>query len=50
MPARVLILQGHVDNYILPNIADVTSVSLGLDLHGPALDDDGQPDLAGQTP
>lgn len=49
-PAHVLMLQGIVDNYILPNIANATSLSLGLDLFGPAIDDENQPELAGQTP
>lgn len=49
-PAHVLMLQGIVDNYILPNIANATSLSLGLDLAGPALDDPNDPDLIGQTP
>ena len=39
VPARhVLMFQGIVDHYILPRIADTTSLSLGLDLAGPALD------------
>ena len=38
-PVRhVLMFQGIVDHYILPRIANVTSLSLGLDLGGPALD------------
>lgn len=49
-PAHVLMLQGIVDNYILPNIANASSLSLGLDLVGPALDDPNQPGLADQTP
>ncbi len=36
---HVLMEQGIVDNYILPRIANTTSLSLGLDLAGPALDD-----------
>jgi len=48
-PAHVLMLQGIVDHYILPNIANAASLSLGLDLAGPALDDPANPDLAGQT-
>lgn len=47
--AHVLMLQGIVDNYILPNIANATSLSLGLDLAGPALDDPSHPALVGQT-
>src|SRR5262249_39743086 len=48
-PAHVLMLQGIVDNYILPDIANATSLSLGLDLAGPAIDDPAHPALAGQT-
>jgi len=48
-PAHVLMLQGIVDNYILPDIANASSLSLGLDLAGPALDDPANPALAGQT-
>lgn len=46
----VLMMQGIVDNYILPRIANTTSLSLGLDLAGEPLDDDGDPRLDGQTP
>jgi len=49
-PAHVLMLQGIIDNYILPNIANASSLSLGLDLVGTALDDPNLPGLAGQTP
>ena len=35
---HVLMLQGIVDTYILPPIANATSLSFGLDLAGPALD------------
>jgi len=39
-PARqLLMLQGIVDTYILPPIANATSLSLGLDLGGPPLDE-----------
>ena len=48
-PAHVLMLQGIVDNYILPNIANASSLSFGLDLAGPAIDDPANPQLAGQT-
>jgi hypothetical protein len=48
-PAHVLMLQGIVDNYILPDIANASTLSFGLDLAGPALDDPGNPALAGQT-
>jgi hypothetical protein len=37
-PRSVLMLQGIVDHYILPSIANTSSLSLGLDLAGPALD------------
>lgn len=48
-PRHVLMEQGIVDNYILPNIANATSLSLGLDLGGPELDRN-NPGLAMQTP
>ena len=35
---HILMLQGIVDTYILPPIANATSLSLGLDLAGPSLD------------
>ncbi len=35
---HVLMVQGIVDTYILPPMANATSLSLGLDLGGPALD------------
>lgn len=35
---HVLMLQGIVDTYILPPMANATSLALGLDLAGPALD------------
>jgi hypothetical protein len=38
-PRNVLMEQGIVDHYILPPIADATSLSLGLDLAGTELDD-----------
>lgn len=37
---HVLMMQGIVDHYILPPIANATSLSLGLDLAGDALDAD----------
>ncbi|MGE0323516.1 MAG: hypothetical protein AB7K71_25305 [Polyangiaceae bacterium] len=37
-PRHVLMQQGIVDNYILPPIANSTSLSFGLDLAGPELD------------
>src|SRR5206468_1447998 len=48
-PAHVLMLQGIVDNYILPNIANASSLSFGLDLAGPAIDAPSTPELTGQT-
>lgn len=42
--ADVLMVQGIVDTYILPPMANATSLSLGLDLAGPALDE-GDPRL-----
>jgi hypothetical protein len=44
-PRHVLMLQGIVDHYILPPIANATSLSLGLDLAGDALDS-ATPELA----
>jgi hypothetical protein len=38
-PRHVLMIQGIVDHYILPNIANATSLAMGLDLAGPALDE-----------
>src|SRR5262249_42816813 len=35
---HVLMEQGIVDHYMLPRIANATSLALGLDLAGPALD------------
>ena len=34
----ILMLQGLVDHYILPSIANAVSLAMGLDLAGPALD------------
>ena len=48
-PAHVLMIQGIVDHYILPNIANALSVPLGLDLVAPALDAS-HPELTGQRP
>jgi hypothetical protein len=36
---HVLMIQGIVDHYILPNIANATSLAMGLDLGGTALDE-----------
>ncbi|MCA9520804.1 MAG: hypothetical protein KC609_07520 [Myxococcales bacterium] len=38
-PRHVLMLQGIVDNYNLPPMANTTSLSIGLDLVGDALDE-----------
>lgn len=48
-PRHVLMFQGIVDTYILPPIANATTLSLGLDLAGDALDRD-HPDLAAFDP
>ncbi|MEP7120551.1 MAG: hypothetical protein ABJE95_06570 [Byssovorax sp.] len=49
-PSRhVLMMQGIVDNYILPPIANATSLSIGLDLAGDELDAK-SPALAGMAP
>jgi hypothetical protein len=37
-PRHVLMFQGIVDHYIMPNIANAQSASLGLDVGGPYLD------------
>ncbi len=37
-PVQVLMLQGIVDTYIMPTIANAMSLGLGLDQAGPALD------------
>ncbi|MBI5477668.1 MAG: hypothetical protein HY906_02365, partial [Deltaproteobacteria bacterium] len=37
-PRHVLMLQGIVDHYIMPPIADALSLALGLDLAGAAVD------------
>jgi len=47
--AHVLMLQGIVDTYILPPIANTTSLALGLPLGGPALDE-GHPELGDFRP
>lgn len=48
-PRHVLMMQGIVDTYILPPIANATSLSFGLDLAGPALDET-EPRLERFTP
>ncbi len=37
-PQQILMLQGIVDHYILPSIANATSLAMGLDEAGPAYD------------
>jgi hypothetical protein len=44
-PRHMLMMQGIVDHYILPQIANSTSLGMGLDLAGPALDEQ-TPELA----
>lgn len=48
-PRHVLMLQGIVDTYILPPIANATSLSVGLDLAGEPLDE-GHPELSDFRP
>jgi hypothetical protein len=48
-PRHVLMEQGIVDHYILPAIANATSLSIGLDLAGPSLDSM-TPEIASFTP
>ena len=43
-------MQGIVDDYILPNIANSTSLSFGLDLAGSELDTQADPRLADELP
>jgi hypothetical protein len=47
-PRHVLMMQGIVDDYILPRIANSTSLSIGLDLAGPELDTESDPRLDGE--
>ena len=47
---HVLMVQGIVDDYILPRIANSTSLSFGLDLAGPELDTESDPRLVGELP
>ena len=49
VPRDVLMFQGIVDHYILPDIANATTLSIGLDLAGTELDQSPQ-EPAGQTP
>lgn len=46
---HLLMMQGMVDHYILPSIANATSLSLGLDLGGEALDEQ-TPEVASFRP
>jgi hypothetical protein len=48
-PRSVLMMQGIVDHYIMPTIAAGASLSLGLDLAGPAADE-GVPEIAAFAP
>jgi pimeloyl-ACP methyl ester carboxylesterase len=48
-PRHILMMQGIVDHYIMPPIANATSLSFGLDLGGEALDGSA-PELASLTP
>ena len=48
-PRSVLMMQGIVDHYILPSIANATSLSIGLDLADGSLDA-ATPELASFTP
>ena len=47
---HVLMMQGIVDDYILPNIANSTSLSFGLDLAGSELDTEDDPRLMDELP
>jgi hypothetical protein len=49
-PRHVLMMQGIVDDYILPRIANATSLSFGLDLAGVEHDTEDDPRLAGELP
>jgi hypothetical protein len=50
-PRSVLMLQGIVDHYILPSIANATSLALGLDAAGAMYDgDNAEEQSLGQTP
>ncbi|HEY4223000.1 MAG TPA: hypothetical protein VGO62_16700, partial [Myxococcota bacterium] len=48
-PRNILMLQGIVDHYILPSIAEATSLSMGLDLAGAAIDHNAELAALGQT-
>ncbi|HEY1817079.1 MAG TPA: hypothetical protein VGG74_32250 [Kofleriaceae bacterium] len=49
-PRHELMIQGIVDDYILPRIANATSLSIGLDLAGTEVDTESDPRLAQQQP
>ena len=49
-PRHVLMVQGVVDDYILPRIANATSLSFGLDLAGSEHDTAADPRLADELP
>ena len=50
-PRHVFMEQGIVDHYILPSIANATSLALGLDEAGPSFDDHSDEEtMLGQTP
>ncbi len=49
LPRHVLMMQGVVDHYIMPPIANAASLSFGLDLAGAALDA-AKPELVSLTP
>ncbi|HSQ62558.1 MAG TPA: hypothetical protein VLM85_05065 [Polyangiaceae bacterium] len=48
-PHHVLMFQGIVDHYIMPPMANASTLSFGLDLVGPELDDQ-VPEIASFTP
>jgi pimeloyl-ACP methyl ester carboxylesterase len=51
MPRNVLMLQGIVDHYILPSIANSLSLALGLDAGGPLYDaTSAEEQMLGQVP
>jgi len=48
--AHLLMIEGMVDHYNPPTIANGAALSLGLDLAGEVLDEQARPDLADETP
>jgi len=48
-PHNVLMFQGIVDHYIMPPMANTSTISFGIDLAGPALDSQ-TPEIADFTP